>query len=129
MLACAAVAGCGGPIKSDELDRGVGTLESLAAEGALLADGVAQDRTRATYTRVQARVLADLADHEAEKLADAESTGALTTSRRAAITLSVDISDALGQLRTHPGDEPVGVSASKRLRLLARRATVLQDSI
>lgn len=45
------LAGCGGPIKPDELARSIQRLESSAAEGARLADEVARDRTRATYAR------------------------------------------------------------------------------
>ena len=55
--AAASLAGCGGPITPGELSRSIQTLESSAAEGALLADGVARDRTTATFVRVHARDL------------------------------------------------------------------------
>ena len=68
-------AGCGGAMQPDELARSIGTLESAAAEGALLAEDVAADRTKATFARVHARDLGETVDHEAEKLHDAERDG------------------------------------------------------
>ena len=68
----AALAGCGGPITPGELSRSIQTMESSAAEGALLADDVARDRTKATFVRVHARDLSDVVTHEAEKLNDAQ---------------------------------------------------------
>ena len=68
--------GCGGPMEPQELARSVQTLESSAAEGALLGerggtrpnqDHVRAGRTRATW--------ATTVDHEAEKLADADANG------------------------------------------------------
>lgn len=123
------LAGCGGDIKADELDRAVQTVGSYAAEGALLADGVAHDRSRATFTRVQARTLSDLADHEAERLADSSSSAAMTGRRRDAIRLAEEVSDAVGALKVRPGDEPAGVAAAKRLRELAHRADVLSEAL
>ena len=68
----AGAAGCGGPMEPQELARSVQTLESSASEGALLADGVARDRTKATFVRAHSRDLGETVDHEAEKLADAD---------------------------------------------------------
>lgn len=48
LAAALLLGGCGGPMQPEELRRGVETISSLAGEGALLADGVAGDRTRAT---------------------------------------------------------------------------------
>ena len=47
------------------------SISSAAAEGGLLAQGVAEDRTRSTFTRVQSGDLAEQMTHEAEKLQDA----------------------------------------------------------
>src|SRR5215207_4889880 len=58
--------GCGGMMQPDELARSIGTLESSAAEGALLARDMAGDRTKATFARAHARELGEAVDHEAE---------------------------------------------------------------
>lgn len=58
----ALLSGCGGAIAPDELARSIETLESTAAEGSLLAEDVAGDRTAAD-------ALSRLSE-EAGKLAD-----------------------------------------------------------
>jgi hypothetical protein len=107
VLAAVALAGCG-PLDRAELKRGVESLSAVTAEGRLLADGVASDRTRSTYVRVHARELGDEVQHESEKLADATTASGLEGSRDAAVTLAGRLGDALGELQTRPGDEAVG---------------------
>jgi hypothetical protein len=123
------MAGCGGPIQREELGRGIETLRSVAADGSLLARGVALDRTRSTFVRVHARELAEEADHEAEKLHDAQSDGALTEKKRKAVVLAQRISDALAALRVAPGDEQEGRTAERQLNGLARQAHDLGESL
>lgn len=124
-----AAGGCAGPIQREELKRGIETLHSTAAEGRLLANGVAGDRTRATFSRVHARDLADIADHQAEKLSDAEATGRLRIARDRAVALAQEISDALGDLRVNPGEEAVGRRVEDQLRKLADDADALAHSL
>ena len=86
-------------MKPDELARSIQTLESTAAEGALLADEVARDRTKATFARAHARELGEAVDHEAEKLndAEAEAEGGVAPKVRA-IKLADQVSAALGRI-------------------------------
>src|SRR3954454_18928676 len=65
-----AAAGCG-DLSRGELERGVGSLGAISAEGELLARDISRHRTKKTFARVRARELAEDADHEAEKLHDA----------------------------------------------------------
>jgi hypothetical protein len=104
---CVAVSGCGS-LSRAELSRGVETLSAVAAESQIVADGVAQDRTRATYTRVHAGTLADDAAHEAEKLADATPDEAIEAQRDRAVAIAQRLDDTIGTLEVHPGDERVG---------------------
>ncbi|HEX5989118.1 MAG TPA: hypothetical protein VFY75_02745 [Solirubrobacterales bacterium] len=84
MLAIAA-GGCG-DLSDNELNRGVESLSALAAQGQLVANGVARDETKTTYARAMARTLGEEADHEAEKLADATlEEPELAPQRRAAV--------------------------------------------
>src|SRR5215208_1950129 len=106
--------GCGGPIQPDELARSIQTLESTAAEGALLADHVARDRTKATFARVHARELGETADHEAE--ADVAPT------KVRAIELADRISAALGRIQIAPDSETEGRTAQETLSRLSERA-------
>jgi hypothetical protein len=122
-------AGCGGPIKRDELERGVETLGATAAEGRLLGRDVARDRSKNTFVRVQARVLSVQADHEAEKLADADAAGDVASVKSRATKLAQDISAALGDLRVYPGDRATGAQVAERLARLASDAQTLQEQL
>src|SRR4051794_20860235 len=79
------VAGCE-PLGPDELQREVETVHSTAAEGSVLADQVAAQNIKRTFTRVQARELADSAQHSAERLTDAHPADGLEDSTARAIT-------------------------------------------
>jgi hypothetical protein len=46
-----AVSGCG-DLSRDELNRGVESIAAIAAQGQLVANGVARDATKSTYARV-----------------------------------------------------------------------------
>jgi len=98
------LAGCGGDMRADELSRSVETLGSSAAEGALLAQGVIEARTKTTFVRVHARELGETVEHEAEKLSDASAQGAVAADKARAVDLAGEISQALGDLQTAPDD-------------------------
>jgi hypothetical protein len=117
-LLCVVVSGCG-PLSRAELSRGVETLSAVTAESQLVADGVAQDRTRATYVRVHARTLADDAGHEAEKLADASVEDGIGAQRDRAVAIAQRLDDTVGTLETHPGDERVGAEVHDELMGIA----------
>jgi hypothetical protein len=116
-------------MQSQELARSVQTLESSASEGALLANGVARDRTKATFVRAHARDLGETVDHEAEKLADADANGEVAARKSQAVDLADQISGALGKLQTSPGVESEGATAERELRGFARRAARISDAL
>jgi hypothetical protein len=126
----AVLSGCGGPIQPDELARSIETLESTAAEGALLAKDVSRDRSKATFVRVHARDLGDVAQHEAEKLSDAEADQAdVASAKTDAIDLADRIGTALGQIQTSPGSETDGRTAAAALNRLSGDAKKLADGL
>jgi hypothetical protein len=132
LVACAAVslAGCGGPITPGELSRSIQSLESTAAEGALLADDVARDRTKATFARVHARDLGDVVDHEAEKLNDAQADRAdVAAAKTKAIDLADRIGTALGQIQIAPDSETGGRKSAAALNRLSKDAKKLADGL
>src|SRR3954468_9152550 len=92
LAATVAGAGCGGAMQPDELSRSIGTLESAAAEGALLAGDVARDRTKASFARAHARELGETVEHEAEKLSDADADGVVAARKARAVALAGRIS-------------------------------------
>ena len=128
--AAASLTGCGGPITPGELSRSIQTLESSAAEGALLANDVARDRSKATFVRVHARDLSDVVVHEAEKLNDAQADRAdVAAAKTRAINLADRIDTALGQIQVAPGSETDGRRSAAALTRLSEDAKKLADGL
>jgi hypothetical protein len=113
----------------DELERGVGTLGSLASEGELVARGVQNDRTKTTFVRVQLRDLSDDAEHEAEKLSDSEDATGNADVKAQAIQLASDISSALGELQVDPRNPALARDVGDRLTKLAGEADALAEKL
>jgi hypothetical protein len=124
-----AAAGCGGPMQPQELARSVQTLESSASEGALVANGVARNRTKATFVRAHARDLGETVNHEAEKLEDADANGEVAVRKAQAVDLAGKISQALGKLQVSPAVESEGAAAERELRGFAKRAAQISDAL
>jgi hypothetical protein len=116
LVAGALIAGGCGDLSRGELSRGVESLSALAAQGGLIANGVARDATKSTYTRVMAKTLGGEAEHEAEKLADAEPTPEVVDERDAAVQIAGEISQLFSELQTFPGDERHGALVQRHMR-------------
>jgi hypothetical protein len=116
-------------MRPEELGRSVQALESAAAEGGLLAQGVARDRTKATFARAHSRDLSESVEHEAEKLSDADADGRVAVAKRRAVVLAGAISHALGMLQVEPRDEAVGLEVERTLDRLAARAGRLAEGL
>jgi hypothetical protein len=124
-----AFGGCGGPIQHDELERGVSTLSATAAEGRLVALDVVEDRTKTTFVRVHSAALADDAQHEAEKLSDAEALPELAARKAEAVRIAQAIDAALGDLRVSPSDQRVAREVERKLDALSRQADRLAQRL
>lgn len=120
--------GCG-DLSRDELNRGAESLSALAAQGALLANGVARDATKSTYTRVMAKTLGGEAEHEAEKLADAEPEAAVTRERDDAVRIAGEIAQLYSELQTFPGDERHGALVQRHMREAKEAADVVVERL
>jgi hypothetical protein len=118
-------AGCGGPITDDELQRGIQTLGATASEGRLVALDAVEDRTKVTFERVELRDLGDDAEHEAEKLNDAQAQPANAAVKARAVKLAQDISSALGDLQVAPADRRIARRVQLRLDALSKQADAL----
>jgi hypothetical protein len=113
-----------------ELSRSIDTLASTAAEGAMLAGDVADDRTKATFARVHARDMSDVVVHEAEKLNDADAEESdVAAAKTKAIDLADKIDTALGQIQVAPDDEPGARQAATRLDGLSKQASDLSEGL
>jgi hypothetical protein len=116
--------GCN-PLDSAELKREVDAVGSVAAEGQLLASDVAHDRTKATFARVHAGELASSAEESAQKINDADVATGLQYKADRAIKIAGDVSDALGEIQTAPGDEQGGAETEQKLKRLGDEAEQL----
>lgn len=124
LAALALGSGCG-DLSRDELNRGVESLSALAAQGELVASGVARDATKTTYARVMAKTLGGEAEHEAEKLADATPSPEVERQRNAAVAIAGEIADLFSELQTFPGDEHHGVLVQRHLREAKEQADAI----
>jgi hypothetical protein len=118
------LSGCG-DLSRDELDRGVESLSALAAQGELIANGVARDATKSTYVRVMAKTLGGEAQHEAEKLADAEPEGAVKGERNAAVQVAGELGGLFSELQTFPGDEHHGELVERHMGEVKEQADAI----
>jgi len=123
-----AFSGCG-DLSRDELNRGVESLSALAAQGELIANGVARDATKSTYTRVMAKTLGGEAEHEAEKLADAEPSPEVRKERNAAVQVAGELADLFSELQTFPGDEHHGALVEKHMGGVKDQADALVERL
>jgi hypothetical protein len=120
--------GCG-DLSRDELNRGVESLSALAAQGELIANGVARDATKSTYTRVMAKTLGGEAEHEAEKLADAEPSPEVIEERNAAVQVAGELADLFSELQTFPNDERHGALVEKHMGEVKEEADAIVERL
>jgi hypothetical protein len=128
LLVPIAFTGCG-DLSRDELNRGVESLSALAAQGELIANGVARDATKSTYTRVMAKTLGGEAEHEAEKLADAEPSPEVKRERNAAVQIAGELADLFSELQTFPGDEHHGALVEKHMAEVKEQADAVVERL
>jgi hypothetical protein len=120
--------GCG-DLSRGELNRGVESLGALAAQGQLIANGVARDATKSTYARVMAKTLGGQAEHEAEKLADAEPSPEVGRQRDAAVQVALEIADLYEQIAVFPGDERHGEAVESHMRRAQEDADAIVEEL
>jgi len=120
--------GCG-DLSRDELNRGVESLGALAAQGELIANGVARDATKSTYVRVMAKTLGGEAEHEAEKLADAKPSPEVSKERDVAVQIAGELADLFSELQTFPGDERHGALVEEHMGEAKNQADALVERL
>jgi hypothetical protein len=128
VLAIASLPGCG-DLSRDELTRGVESLSANAAQGGLIAGAIADDGTKATYAREMSSTLGEEAEHEAEKLADAEPAPEVAEERDAAVRIAAELGDLYSVLRIFPGDEAHGAAVQHRMHEVGEEAEALAERL
>lgn len=108
-------AGCGGggTLTAESFEKEAESLQSFAAEGALLAADVTRGKSTAPFARVHAGELAAQAEKLGRKLAEAEAAPGVREQVARASRLAERVAAALQQLESEPGDS-AGARAVQR---------------
>jgi hypothetical protein len=109
--------GCnGGTVDRHALTNDKKTLDSIACEGALVADGVARDRTTAFYAREQAEELRIQASNLADALASRKTVPSIEPQVRQTAKQAARLAGILQRLHDHPADRAVGAHVRRTLK-------------
>ena len=118
------MAGCGGggSVSQKDVQTQLEAIQSLAAEGALVADGAADGRTTDTFVRVHSGYLDRAADKVANNLSSAHAGGAADRARERGARLAAEVADRLAALGDEPGDRSAARRIAAQLRVDAALA-------
>ena len=116
-FALLALAGCGGggTLSKEELQKQYEAIQSLAAEGALVADGAADGRTTETFVAVHSLYLSEAAGKIETDLRSAKGP-------QPAVSLARQVADDLDRLHEEPDDPALARRLSEQLRASAAAA-------
>ncbi len=111
------LAGCGGGGSASQKDiqKQFEAIQSLAAEGALVADGAADGRTTDVFVRVHTGYLAEAAHKVHAQLSSQRASGAAERDRIRAARLASSVADQLARLADDPGDHEKARRIQKQL--------------
>jgi hypothetical protein len=104
VLLVAAGCGGGGSVSQKDVQKQFEAIQSLAAEGALVADGAADGRTTDVFVRVHTGYLDKAARKVEGQLSSARASGAAERDRVRAARLASSVADELARLGDDPGD-------------------------
>lgn len=107
-------------LTAKSLQQQADAAKSAAAEGALLADEVARDRTTEPFARIHSGELAGQAKAAAESLTKAQAPAALEAERKEAAAAARSTFAALDRLHRAPDDQAVARRVETELRRLAQ---------
>jgi hypothetical protein len=117
--------GGGGTLSHDSLRKEAESIQSVAAEGALLAHDSADGRTTTPFVSVHSEVLAESAGKVAQKLESAAVEPGLEQDRARAERLATRIEEELDQLDEHPDDQADAGRVADELDQAAKAAEEL----
>jgi hypothetical protein len=126
-LALLLLAGCGGggTLDQEAFQKEAESIQSFAAEGALLAGEVADGKSTVPFVRVHAGELHEQAVKLEETLAAAEAVPAVEDELAQAVALAGDVAASLDQLEREPGNAELARGAQRKLETAASQAKQL----
>jgi hypothetical protein len=117
--------GGGGTLSRDSLRKEAESIQSVAAEGALLAQDAADGRTTTPFASVHSEVLAKSAGKVARKLESAAVAPGLEQDRVRAARLATRIEEELAKLHDDPDDRANARRIADELEQAAKAAKEL----
>jgi hypothetical protein len=120
-----AACGGGGTLSAKAFQKQAESLQSFAAEGALVAEGTADGRATETFVSVHTEYLGKAATKVETELGSAQASGGLEEKRKRALRLAGRITDELGQLHRTPDDRVLAARLAAELRDEADAAETL----
>ena len=117
VVAVLALVGCnGGTVDRHALTNDAATLNSIACEGAIVANGVARGRTTVFFAREQAEELRIQASNFADALGRRPTALGLERRVRKKARDAAKLAALLQRLHDHPGDRAAGVTLERALK-------------
>jgi hypothetical protein len=123
-----ALPGCG-RLDQDAIGNELGTIESAAAEGMLVAREAAHDRAPDNFIELRAAELGKVANGSYEKLNEIPAEGSLQPAEDKGIRIAAHVAALLFDLHAHSSDRELADSTERRLRQLADQAGAVEDSL
>ena len=111
-----AACGGGGTLSTKAFQKQAESLQSFAAEGALVAEGTADGRATETFVSVHTEYLGKAATNVETDLGSAQASGGLEEKRKSALRLAGRITDQLEQLHRAPDDPKLAARLAAELR-------------
>jgi hypothetical protein len=111
------LAGCnGGTVDTHALKQDGKTIDSMACEGVLVADGIARDRTWVYYAREQAEELNIQSSNLAHALSVRPKIPGIEQAVRAESRRAARLAVLLHQLQVHPNDDARAATVERALK-------------
>ena len=120
--------GGGGELSAEQFKKQAESIQSFAAEGALLARDVADGKSTAPFTRVHAGELAANTAKLEQALASAQPAPGVEAKLARAVELAKRVAATLQELERSPGDARAARSVQRELEAAAKQAEELASA-
>ena len=114
-----------GTLDDEAFEKEAESIQSFAAEGALVARDVADGKSTVPFARVHAGELREQAAKLEESLSKAKAVPAVEDELAQAVALISDVVASLDQLERAPGDADLARGAQRKLEQAAKDAEEL----
>ena len=122
VLLAATGCGGGGSVSQKDIQKQFEAIQSLSAEGALVAAGAADGQTTDVFVRVHTGYLNGAAQKVATTLSSGHASGAVDRDRTEAARLASRVAGELARLSDSPGDRAAARRIEQRLERDAANA-------